>query len=75
MISLMCGISATQQTSECNKKEKQAHRERDQTSGYQWLSFLSPGHLPHPGLESSSPALAGRFFTSEGKPKEAHRYV
>ena len=25
--------------------------------------FPSPGHLPHPGMEPRSPALAGRFFT------------
>ena len=30
----------------------------------------SPGDLPDPGIESTSPAFAGRFFTSEllGKP-------
>ena len=28
-------------------------------------SFLSPGDLPDPGIESTSPALAGRFFTTE----------
>ena len=37
------------------------------------LPFLSPGHLPSPGIEPSSlvsPALAGRFLTTElpGKP-------
>ena len=37
------------------------------------LPFLSPGALPNPGIESESPvspALAGRFFTTEphGKP-------
>ena len=34
------------------------------------LSFPSPGHLPNPGVEPESPALAGRFFTTEplGKP-------
>ena len=35
--------------------------------------FLCPGHpgnLPEPGIESASPVLAGRFFTTEppGKP-------
>ena len=29
------------------------------------LSFPSPGDLPDPGIESASPALAGRFFTAE----------
>ena len=34
------------------------------------LPFPSLGDLPDPGIESVSPALAGRFFTSEppGKP-------
>ena len=34
------------------------------------LIFPSPGDLPHPEMESESPALAGRFFTTEppGKP-------
>ena len=27
------------------------------------LPFLPPGHLPYPGIEPGSPALAGRFFT------------
>ena len=33
--------------------------------------FPSPGHLPDPGMEPASPALAGRFFTTEppGAPK------
>ena len=35
------------------------------------LSFLSPGDLPDPGIEATSPALAGGFFTTEppGKPQ------
>ena len=34
------------------------------------LPLPSPGHLPGPGIEPTSPALAGRFFTTEppGKP-------
>ena len=34
------------------------------------LLFPSPGDLSHPGMELASPALAGRFFTTEppGKP-------
>ena len=38
-----------------------------------WSGLLCPppGNLPDPGIESESPALAGRFFTTEppGKPK------
>ena len=32
--------------------------------------FPSPGDLPNPGIKITSPALAGRFFTTEppGKP-------
>ena len=39
--------------------------------GFPWqeywsgLPFPSPGDLPHPGIELTSPALAGRFFTTE----------
>ena len=29
------------------------------------LPFPSPGDFPNPGIESMSPALAGRFFTNE----------
>ena len=34
------------------------------------LPFPSPGHLPDPGIEPTSPALAGGFFSTEppGKP-------
>ena len=34
------------------------------------MPFPPPGYLPEPGVEPMSPALAGRFFTSEppGKP-------
>ena len=35
------------------------------------LPFPSSGDLPNPGIEQGSPALAGRFFTTEppGKPQ------
>ena len=29
------------------------------------LPFPSPGDLPNPGIEPTSPTLAGRFFTAE----------
>ena len=29
------------------------------------LPFPPPGNLPNPGVEPKSPALAGRFFTTE----------
>ena len=31
----------------------------------EWLPFPSPGNLPDPGIEPVSPALAGRFCTTE----------
>ena len=36
------------------------------------LPFPPPAYLSHPGIEPKSPALAGRFFTTEppGKPRE-----
>ena len=36
------------------------------------LPFPSPGDLPDPGIKSTSPALAGRFLTTEppGKPQK-----
>ena len=38
------------------------------------LPFSSLEDLPNPGIETSSPALAGGFFTSEppGKPLKEH---
>ena len=39
---------------------------------WQGLPFPSPGELPDPGIKPMSPALAGRFFTTEllGEPCE-----
>ena len=36
------------------------------------LPYPTPGDLPHPGIEASSPALAGKFFTNgpPGKPPQ-----
>ena len=31
----------------------------------EWVAFLSLGALPNPGIEPTSPALTGRFFTTE----------
>ena len=38
------------------------------------LPFPCPGDLPNPGFEPMSPALAGRFFTTEppGKPEATY---
>ena len=37
------------------------------------LPFPSPGDLPNPGIEPTSPALAGRFFTPEPPGKPDHQ--
>ena len=39
-----------------------------------WSELLFPplGHLPNPGIEPTSPALAGGFFTSEPPGKLLH---
>ena len=37
------------------------------------LPFPSPGDLSNPGIELASPALAGRFFTTE-PPGKLHTY-
>ena len=41
------------------------------------LSFTSPGDLSNPGIEPISPALEGRFFTTEppGKPTSMIGYL
>ena len=36
------------------------------------LPFPPPGHLPDPGTEPPSPALAGEFFTTEPQGKLTH---
>ena len=41
------------------------------------LPFPFPEHLPDPGIKPASPALAGRFFTTEpaGKPLENISFI
>ena len=36
---------------------------------WNWLPFPSPGDLPDPGSEPTSPALADRIFTTESPAK------
>ena len=45
-------------------------REFSREEYWNGLPFPSPGNLPNPGIKPTSPALAGRFFTTEppGKP-------
>ena len=39
------------------------------------MPFPPPGDLPNPGIEPASPAMAGRFITTEppGKPLFLHK--
>ena len=39
------------------------------------LLFPLPGDLPEPGIKSASPALAGRFFTTETPGKPGYKYT
>ena len=48
--------------------------------GYHWsgLPFPPPGDLPHPGIKPvspASPALAGRFVTTESPGKPTYRVL
>ena len=45
---------------------------------WSWLLLPSPGDLLHPGIEPTtpaSPALTGRFFTTEPPGKPGHVYT
>ena len=53
---------ATPQTVACQTSLSMGFFRQECWSG---LSFPSPGDLPSPGNEPESPALAGRFFTTE----------
>ena len=41
----------------------------------EWVSFPSLGDLPDPGVESSSPVLAGGFFAFEPSGKTLSKFV
>ena len=43
-----------------------------QARNWSGLPFPSPGELPDPGIKLTSPALAGRFFTTEPPGMPAH---
>ena len=73
----MCSVAQSCPTlcspTDCNPPGSSVH------GSFQWngLPFPTPGDLPDPGIEhtsSASPALAGRFFTTEtpGKPHKIY---
>ena len=41
---------------------------------WSWLPFISRGDLPHTGIKPTSPALAGRFSTTEPTEKPIRNY-
>ena len=53
----LCGRTVAYQASLAMKFSRQEY--------WNSLPFRIPGDLPDPGIEPESPALAGRFFTSE----------
>jgi len=59
--------SATPWTVACQAPLSMGFPKQENWSG---LSFPSPGDLPNPGIKPETPAMAGRFFTTEssGKP-------
>ena len=60
-------LSATSWTAACQAPLSMEFSRQEYWSG---LPFPSPGDLPNPEIKSESPALAGRFFSTEppGKP-------
>ena len=54
---------------DCNLPGASVHR-IFQARILEWVAISSSGNLPNTGIEPMSPALAGRFFTTEppGKP-------
>ena len=54
---------------DCNLPGTSVHR-IFQARILEWVAISSSGNLPNTGIEPMSPALAGRFFTTEppGKP-------
>ena len=71
----MCACSVAQlyltlcDSMDCNLQDFSVHG-ISQSRILEWVAFPSPGDLPDPGIKQASPALAGRFFTTEppGKP-------
>ena len=68
--SVMSNSFATPWTVSCHSPLSMGFPRQEYWSG---LLFPSPGDLPNPRIKSASPALAGRFFTTE--PTWASPYV
>ena len=66
-------LFATTRTTACQPPLSMGFSRQEYWSG---LPFPPPGPLPNPGIEPTSPAWAGGFFTTEppGKPSHNFRY-
>ena len=67
LVTKLCSTFMTPCTVACQGPLSMDFSRQEYWSG---LLFPSPGYLPSAGIEPKSPALAGRFFTTEpaGKP-------
>ena len=57
---------------DCSPPDSSVH-EISQAGILEWVAFPTPGDLPDPGIKPvslTSPALAGRFFTTAPPGKE-----
>ena len=60
-------VSNSLQPYDCNPPGSSVHG-ISQAGILEWVAFPPPGKLPYPGVEPTSPvspALAGKFFTTE----------
>ena len=61
----------------CDSVNRRAHKASLSMEFWNGLQFPSPEDLPNPGIEQTSPALAGGFFTTvpPEKPSESESEV
>ena len=70
LVTQLCLTLVTPWTVACQALWSMGFSRQEYWSG---LIFPSPGDLLSPGIEPASPALAGRFFTTEPPGKLLHR--
>ena len=62
LVTQSCLTLSTPWTAACQTPLSLGFSRQDYWSG---LPFLSPEDIPNPGIKPMSPALAGKFFTTE----------
>ena len=67
LVTKSCLTLATSWTVACHAALSMGFSRPEHWSG---LSFPFPGHLPDPGIDPRSPALAGGFFTTKPPGKQ-----